>query len=100
MKKITVVVLVVVTLLFGTIAGAFIGSSNLGILGYPDHDCIQPIMPIERDSLSVSIFNDQLITYKRCIKDYVEAADNDKKLVIEKSNNAVDEFNNFISSIR
>jgi len=103
MKKfvlLAVVATLLVNVVNGVIASAFvIGPSNFISLGYPDHNCHKPVIPYSRDSFSVSMFKMELENYMRCINNYVDAAKNDRARIIEKSNEAVDEYNDFIRSI-
>ncbi|MCL1980401.1 MAG: hypothetical protein FWG62_04930 [Proteobacteria bacterium] len=100
MKKLVLLVVVAILLIHSVIASALvIGPSNLGPIGYPSHNCTQPIIPISRDSFSVEMFNRELVSYKVCIYNYVESADNDRKRIVESANEAIVEYNNFINSI-
>lgn len=81
------------------------GGSNLGILGYSEHDCIKPYKPTEPYSFDsqweVDLYNSQVDTYNfeldqyiSCIREYVENANNDIERIKEKYQNAIDEASN------
>jgi hypothetical protein len=82
-----------------------IGPSNLGLLGYSDHDCSRPYSkPTEPYSFSdqwqidsynqeVEEFNAQHESYITCINEYLEAASKDIKRIQEKVEEAIEEAN-------
>jgi len=81
-------------------ANAFVfGPTNLGFRGYPAHSCYQPSVPYSNSRSSLMTFKSELDIYKRCIEEYTEGADKDMERVLQKRNEAVDEYNNFIRSI-
>ena len=84
----------------GQAGAAVYGSSNLGYRGYPEPDCIQPVPPYSRESWAWRAFQSELEMYKMCIQDYVEAAENDRRRVLERANEAIDDYNMFIQSLR
>ena len=80
------------------------GSSNLGFTGYPDANCTKPFPPTKPFSFSnqweLDSYNSEIDSYNlfraeyvNCIKEYIEAADNDIKRIKENVNNAIDEAN-------
>lgn len=75
-----------------TVYAIAIGGSNLGVFGYPSHDCIKPTKPIKPYSFSnqwevdsynskVNLYNSKLEQYINCIQEYVENANNDIKRI-------------------
>ncbi|MFQ5687830.1 MAG: hypothetical protein ACE5GV_14355, partial [Candidatus Scalindua sp.] len=79
-----------------------IGGSNLGIFGYPSHDCTKPTKPIKPYSFSsqweidsyndeVERYNSGLEQYINCIQEYVDNVNNDIKRINEKAEEAIDE---------
>ncbi len=80
------------------------GGSNLGVMGYPSHDCSKPTEPFkpyssnsqwEIDSYNsdVELYNSQLQQYTDCIDEFVENAKNDINQIKEKAQKAIDESN-------
>ena len=72
-----------------------LGSSNLGLFGYPDHDCYKPFKPYSFETqYEVDNYNMEVEIYIDCINEYVEAAQNDINRIVEKANEAISEANN------
>ena len=68
------------------------GGTNLGFMGYPEHECMQPYKPFEfTDQFQVDQYNRDFERYIDCIKEYVENADNDIKRIQEAAEAAIDE---------
>lgn len=81
-------------------AHAFIiGDSNFGVFGYPDHDCRKPYIPFELDEYSSMTLANELESYKMCIEKYSNAAVLDAKRALEKSDEAIEEYNSFIRQL-
>ena len=100
MKKIFATVFVIGLVCSVEVASAYvIGSTNFGVLGYPESNCIQPMRPYSNDEYAIDIFSSEVNRYRMCIKEYVEAAENDAKRAIEASNDAINEYNAFINSL-
>ncbi len=103
MKKITLIISIVL-LCFSSIAfGYVIGSSNLGIMGYPSFDKMKPFAPISKDSFSMSTYQSDVERYVQDAKEYVESANNDIRRIVEKkeeatqmANDVVRTFNNYV----
>jgi hypothetical protein len=106
MNKRTLIVAVIVCGIVSSNAFAIVfGGSNLGILGYPSHDCSapysKPIKPysfssqweVDRYNSEVENYNNQLREFIRCIEKYVDNAKNDIQRVKEKANEAINEAN-------
>mgnify|MGYP007088018268 CR=1 FL=1 len=83
-------------LLSSNLAAAYYGASNLGYSGYPSHSCREPTQPLSDDSYLWQSFIGEVEIYERCINDYVEAAKNDQKRIVEKANEAVNDYNSFV----
>lgn len=80
---------------------AVFGGSNLGLSGYPDHSCIQPVKPIKPamffGDLDVDLYNSavrrynsDLLFYQRCLEEYLDNAVNDIARIKEKMTDAVE----------
>ena len=76
------------------------GPSNFSFGGYEEPSCYDPYVPYGGDSTSWELFKLDLETYTQCIKDYLEGAKNDRDRITEKMNEVIDDYNNFINSIR
>ena len=97
MKKI---ILVALFLMGAVPAWAYVlGPSNFVIGGYPDHRCTEPFLYPDMDEFAYQTFKISLAEYTSCIEDYVAAAENDQKRVLESANEAIEEYNNFIRSL-
>lgn len=98
MKKLIVIVL----LTFISIpAWAYVvGTTNFMPNTYPDHFCREPVRPFSDDSSSWSFFEREVAEYGRCIEEYVEAAENDRRRILDKANDAIHEYNNFIRMLQ
>lgn len=77
-----------------------IGDSNLGVFGYPEPTCTKPIRPhkpysysskyeIDSYNSQVALFNSEMDEYIRCVKRYLDAANNDIDAIKEKMTEAV-----------
>lgn len=78
-----------------------LGETNFSFAGYPDHTCSEPYVPFSfSDQFELDNFKRDVEEYRDCIKKYVEAAKLDKERITEKSNEAVEQFNRFIDSIK
>ena len=102
MRKLTLVLMAVATisLVAGSAYAFVIGPTNFGFGGYPDPSCTQPYVPYSSDKYAWQSFQYDLEKYKSCIQEYLEAAENDKKRISEKANEAIDNFNRFVRSIK
>jgi hypothetical protein len=81
-----------------------IGGGNI-TLGYPEHNCREPSTPFcfstrSCNEFDISMFKREVDRYSKCIDEYVENVDADIKCAREKRNEAVEEFNRFIRSVR
>ena len=107
MKFLIPTVIISVILLFplsGTQAMVF-GGSNLGFMGYPDHECTPPYSKpykpysfsdqyqIDTYNAEVEQYNSEMRRYRDCIREYVENAKNDIQRVREKANEAINQSN-------
>jgi len=92
--------LLIQILTYSTSNALVFGPTNFDLFGYPSHKCYKLSIPYNRDNMSIMLFEQELATYKRCIEEYVKGADNDMERISEESNKAVNEYNNFIRSIR
>ena len=82
-------------------SGAYVfGPTNFSITGYPEHNCHQPTAPYGNDSFDWEMFKHDFDIYKACIEEYAEAAGKDRERVLEKANEAIDEFNSFVRDLR
>ena len=82
-----------------------IGGSNLGVFGYPSHQCSAPYSKphkpfsfssqweVDRYNSEVENYNRELREFMDCIEEYVENAKNDIRRVREKANEAINEAN-------
>lgn len=81
------------------------GGTNLGMFGYPSHECTKPLKPIRPYSLDsqweidsynsdVDLYNFELRRYIDCIEEYVENAGYDIERIKEKAQEAIDEASN------
>lgn len=92
--------LIITALTAGQGYAVVFGSSNLGPFGYPEHSCTQPTIPYDRSEFSLSMFENEFSRYQSCIKDYLEGAEKDRERILERHNEAVEEFNRFIRSVK
>ena len=83
----------------GVAWGIVFGDSNLGIFGYPDNECHEPTKPYSNDEYLWRSFQADVELYDQCIRKYLEAAENDRKRVIEKADEAVQKYNRFVRSL-
>lgn len=94
--------LLLLTSLSGTAGALVLGGTNLGVFGYPSHQCIKPDKPSkpfsfdsrwEVDSYNsrANSYNSELQFYVACVKDYLSSAENDIKRINEKMEAAVAE---------
>ena len=102
MKKTIIAVTVIFHLMTTAPSQALVfGDSNLSFTGYPDHTCYEPHIPYSfSDQFEFENFKREVENYSDCIKKYVEAAKLDKERITEKANEAVEQFNRFIDSIK
>ena len=101
MKKLMLAVVAGALVLGGITAWAYYGSSNLDAFGYPGPRCSEPFVPFDRsDEYAVNTFNMELDSYRTCIQRYLEAAKNDQQMIMEKHNDVVRKYNNFVITIR
>jgi hypothetical protein len=72
-------------------ASAYVfGGSNFGFSGYPDPTCYKPMRPFDlTNQLEVDLYNNDLNIYIQCVKEYLENADNDRKRIEEKEDDAI-----------
>lgn len=81
--------------------GAMIfGPSNFDMFGYPKPKCYAPSPPYSDDDWAWTNFKSEVESYRMCIERYVEAADNDIRLIREQANEAVQEYNYFIRTLQ
>lgn len=78
--------------------GLDIGSSNLDTLvGYPSHSCSKPYIPYRFSSeYEFENTKSEVENYLECIKEYIEAANNDIKRIEDKKQEAIDEAKDVI----
>ena len=76
------------------------GSSNLGYMGYPSHNCNKPFLPYSNDKYSMDRFLREAEAYANCLEAYVRAAENDLSSIRSRINAVVQEHNSFIQSLR
>lgn len=78
------------------------GDTNFDFAGYPDPTCHKPVKPyrplpgagrfaIQSYNFEVDRYNLDLEAYNRCIRQYVEAAQNDMERIKEKALGAIAE---------
>lgn len=89
------------TAAFGYVAG----SSNLDFLGYPTFESkhMRPQKPYSKDEWSARQYRNEVETYQRHAREYLDAANNDVQRVQEEKQNAitsvnrvVDEYNTWV----
>ena len=102
MKKLCVSVVVMVVFGLGgkAIGAVAFGPTNFDAFGYPDPKCYEPVVPYDRSEYAINAFNSEFLTYKECIRRYLEAATNDRQHILEKHNEIVDQYNRFVRTIR
>ena len=88
-----------VTILNTETPHAYWGDSNL-FSSYPDHNCRKPHIPYQIESYEVESLKYEIERYRTCVKNYIESAENDRNRILEKENDLIREFNNFINSVR
>ena len=76
------------------------GGSNLGPLGYPEFDEMEPSAPFSRDKYAYDNYRFEVEQYVEAARKYVENANNDAQRAqeaaeeaIDKANQAIDDFN-------
>lgn len=77
------------------------GPTNYRHGGYPAHGCARPELPLpddRRDKEALALFESRLEAYKICIMRYLAAAQADQQRVVERANEAVDEYNGLLES--
>ena len=93
-----------ISIISGATYAIVFGGSNLGIFGYPDHECYKPSKPYEPysfdsqyeiDSYNAQVrdYNYNIETYISCIEEYLDSAKNDIERIREKMNDAIEEAN-------
>jgi hypothetical protein len=107
MKKQIVFSLIAILLCSTSVAfGYVIGSSNLGLMGYPSFESThyKPSKPLTRDEYSINRYKQEVKTYMEEARTYVESANNDiqriheeKNSVINDANDVVNEYNSYIN---
>lgn len=69
-----------------------VGPSNLGPMGYEENSCRKPIKPYDlSDEYAVDSYNSDLERYTRCMREYLEGADNDIRRIKEAAEEAIAE---------
>lgn len=92
MKRWIVTAGLALTLVSGTSWAIVIGGSNLGVFGYPEHDCVKPRRPLPPvDQWAADSYNRDARRYRDCMIEYLENAENDIKRIKEKMEEVVDE---------
>jgi len=77
-------------LLASASAGATVfGGSNLGYSGYPEPDCRKPYEPYSTSRMDREIYQDEVNRYIRCVKEYLENANNDIERIREAQEEAI-----------
>jgi hypothetical protein len=99
--KIVILTLVVLSIANLTSAGCIV-SGNI-MLGYPEHECSKPFVPLclydrSCDEWEVSDFKIQLKRYKNCINEYLDNVEIDIECAKQRASEAADEYNNFVKS--
>ncbi|HTT96807.1 MAG TPA: hypothetical protein VMF58_02070 [Rhizomicrobium sp.] len=91
MKTILATAAIVLPLLLSADAGAYVfGGTNFSFSGYPDPFCTKPTKPFDlSDQFLVQQYNNDVDTYVRCVKEYLDNADNDRKRILEKENDLI-----------
>ena len=104
-RKYLVALLVMSAMIPTIVFGLVLGPSNLGMFGYPQHNCSppysKPYKPYSFDSqwevdnynAEVEAYNYEIGIYFDCINEYLEAANNDIKRISERMDEAIDEAN-------
>lgn len=102
MKTICTTCLLLLIFSLPSISHAFVaGPSNFtSFNGYPEADCYQPSPPLTNDSFAWSMFKNEIESYKLCIQDYIDAAQNDQERIRESVNRSIDSYNTFIQSLQ
>ena len=87
-----------------SINGNVFAGSNLGISGYPSHDCVKPTKPTKPDESSAFYSEGDIEVYKTemkhydalleryvdCLQKYFKTADDDLKKIKSKAQDAID----------
>jgi hypothetical protein len=94
-----IIIISCLLLMFASTAWARFGSSNMGVMGYPEPRCYQPNKPWGDDRWAWERFKSEVEEYEGCIRDYVDAAKNDQDEIADKANAAIREYNNFVNSL-
>jgi hypothetical protein len=102
MRHLMILALAVYAALGISVASAIVlGGSNLGLFGYPAHEChrpySRPVEPYEFTSQwevdlynsEVDRYNSQIEMFIRCIEDYIANAKNDVERIKEKVDEAI-----------
>ena len=106
MNKRTLIAAVIVFGMVSSNAVAMVfGGSNLGVFGYPSHECSAPYSKptkpysfssqweVDQYNSEVENYNYELGESMSCIREYVDNAKNDIERVKEKANEAINEAN-------
>jgi hypothetical protein len=76
------------------------GPSNLSLMGYPEHRCMQPRIPYSDDQYLWDSFRRQALEYVDCVDRYVAAGNNDIRAIQDAQREATNEADSFVQSIR
>jgi len=100
MKK-KLIMLLFFTLFCSLVFGMIFGGSNLSFTGYPDCDCYPPSKPYQFNSqYEIDSFNQNVDSYINCVNDYLDNANNDIERIYEAKQDALDEANRYINSLK
>jgi hypothetical protein len=95
-----VLVAAISVLVIGSAQAFVVGPTNLSFMGYPEHNCHQPIRPYSNDRYAWESFQSDAEEYVDCINDYVEAGNNDARRIRDAQDDALREARAFANSLR
>ena len=93
-------IVLMLTFMFCRAEALAFGSSNLGYMGYPSHNCVKPYPPYSNDKYAMDRFLREIEAYSNCMEEYVRAAQNDMSSIRSRIDAAVQEHNWFLQSLR
>ncbi len=75
----------------GTAGASVYGGSNLGFSGYPDPTCRKPYPPYSDSAMDRENYRSDMDRYIRCVKEYLENANNDIDRIRQAQEEAIAE---------
>lgn len=98
-NKLAITLMVFVLVVPAALAYAY-DSLNFGFGRYPDMDCKKPFIPLKiTDQFEIDSLQYDIDQYTMCVEEYIEDAENDARRVLDKRDEAMEEFKRFIDEV-